>query len=230
MFLKNYLFKSVVLFTVFIGTISAYSQEVTPGADLVSRYIWRGKDFGSSPAFQPALTFSAGDFAIGAWGSVTFNDNKFQEQDLFMSYKFYDMVSLIVTDYFFPSDIIPNNNYFEYNDSLTGHTLEATVKFEGTEDIPFTLAVNYNFWGWDKDNSAYIELAYFTKIKDNKFDVFLGATTGEGIYGNTAGVVYFGATAKKEIKITESYSLPVFCRFITNPQAENIHLVFGLSL
>jgi hypothetical protein len=229
MLCKKYFLRPIVATIVFFCSLSLFANELTPGADIVSRYIWRGKDFGSSPAFQPALTYTLGDFSVGAWGSVTFNDNKFQEQDLFVSYKFFDMVSLIVTDYFFPNDEIANNNYFEYNDSLTYHILEATVKFEGTEEIPFTLAVNYNFWGWDKDNSAYIELGYFTKIKDNRLDVFLGATTGEGIYGNTAGVVYFGVQGKKEVKITDSYSLPVFCRFITNPQAENIHLVFGMS-
>ncbi len=226
-------FKTLLL--VFASLIIAVAkpvaaQELTPGADLVSRYVWRGLDFGSSPAIQPGLTFSYGDFSIGAWGSLTINDNKFQEQDIFVSYTIADMFSVTVTDYFFPNDDVAMNNYFEYDEDITGHILEATVKFEGTENLPVWAAFNVNFWGADPDNSMYVELGYKGKIKDNSFDVFLGATTDAGVYGHTAGVVYFGITGYKDIKISESFSLPVFCRFITNPQNENVHLVFGMSL
>ena len=39
--------------------------ELSLGADLVSRYIWRGKDFGNSPAIQPNVAFSVAGFKIG---------------------------------------------------------------------------------------------------------------------------------------------------------------------
>jgi hypothetical protein len=48
--------------------LSAYSQ-VSFGADVVSRYVWRGTDFGNSASVQPTLGFSFGNFEIGALGS-----------------------------------------------------------------------------------------------------------------------------------------------------------------
>lgn len=208
----------------------ALAAEFTPGATLVSRYIWRGKDFGSAPAIQPGLEYKTGNFAIGAWGSLTFNDNKFQEQDIYLSYNITDMFTVIVTDYFFPNDTVVNNKYFNYKDGETGHIFEGTVKFNGTEGIPLALAVNYNFYGADADNSAYIELTYSSKIGENNFDIFIGGTAGKGIYGDSEGIVYTGITGYKEIKFSESFTMPAFARLIFNPQAENIHFVFGLSL
>jgi hypothetical protein len=55
--------------------------------------------------------------------------------------------------------------------------------------------------------------------------------TGEtGYYGSGPGVINLGITASREIRITETFSLPVSASLITNPQAENIFLVFGISL
>jgi hypothetical protein len=38
-----------------------------------------------------------------------------------------------------------------------------------------------------------------------------------------------GINASKEIRITEDFSLPVFCSYILNPQAEISYLIFGIS-
>jgi hypothetical protein len=45
------------------------SSSFDVGADLVSNYIWRGSKFGTGPAVQPYVEFSAGNFALGSWGS-----------------------------------------------------------------------------------------------------------------------------------------------------------------
>ncbi len=76
----------------------------------------------------------------------------------------------------------------------------------------------------------YVELTYSGKVRDNAFDLFMGFALDDGLYGETFGVVNFGATVHKEIKFTDSFSLPVQASFITNPQAENMFLVFGISL
>jgi len=76
-------------------------------------------------------------------------------------------------------------------------------------------------------------------VKEVSIDVFAGMVfdnpdiaKGEpaGFYGQeTAGLINLGFTLSKEIKITESYSLPIFGSLITNPEAENIFMVFGIS-
>ncbi len=219
----------LVIMLIFLNGALLLGQELQPGADLVSRYIWRGKDFGNSPAIQPGLTYTWNDFSIGAWGSLTINDNIFQEQDLFVSYTLFDVFTFGVTDYFFPNDTISDNKYFHYKKEETGHTFELNVKIHDIADIAAYIAFNYNFYGADTANSSYLELGYKSKLKDIEFDAFMGFALDKGIYGNSFGVVYLGLTGYKNIKITEEFSLPVFSRLIFNPQAENIHLVFGLT-
>ena len=47
----------------------AQAQSVDLGADIMSRYVWRGTDFGNSAAIQPGLSYSKEGFTVGAWGA-----------------------------------------------------------------------------------------------------------------------------------------------------------------
>lgn len=205
------------------------------GTDVVSRYVWRGTDFGNSPSIQPFLSYSIAGFEIGSWGSFATNGANMQEVDLYASYTFAkEMFTVCVTDYFFPDATVNMNNYFDYADSTTGHIYEANVSFNGLEKVPVYFSANYNFYGADKDDSWYFEVGYEGSCKVVDFSVFVGATTGKGIYltpgADGFSVVNVGLGAEKEIKITEKWSLPVFAQLITNPQAQNIFFVFGFSL
>ena len=73
------------LFITFISVFNTFGQEIS--ADVVSRYVWRGTQFGDSGHIQPALILSAGDFEIGAWGSFALSGNdEWSELDLYISY------------------------------------------------------------------------------------------------------------------------------------------------
>lgn len=205
------------------------------GSDFVSRYVWRGTDFGNSPSIQPFITYSIAGFEIGTWGSFATNGANMQEVDLFASYTFVkDMFTLGVTDYFFPDETVRMDNYFDYSDSTTGHYFEGNLAFNGTEKVPLYLKANYMFYGADKDNSWYFEAGYNGRCKIVDFTVFMGATTGKGIYltpdADGFSVVNIGFGVSKDIKITENWSLPLFAQLITNPQAQKIFFVFGFSL
>lgn len=239
------------------------NTELSIGSDFVSRYVWRGTKFSSAPSIQPGLELGIGNLAIGAWGSYSFNGLDGAETDIYLSYTtLNDMISLTFTDYFFPIDTLGNNNYFEYDESKTGHVYEAAISFNGTDNLPLTLLVATNIYGADAkkinddENSAdfntedgnqystYIELGYSTKIKQTDLGFFAGFTPNDpkngdndtgyigetGFYGNTMGFVNIGATASKEIEITEKFALPVNMSIITNPMNENIFFVFGFSL
>jgi hypothetical protein len=216
-------------------------------ADIMSRYIWRGINLGgSSPSIQPTLEYNCGNLAIGAWGAYSFGHAiTSQEADLYAGYTIADMVNITATDYFLPNEDTLPNHYFNYKKDETGHVFELSAKFLGTEKIPFSLMVATNVYGSDAkksngDNqfSTYIELGYSCKVKETECSAFLGFTPtkpdkskGEtGYYGEGPGVINLGITATKDIKITDSFSLPVSTSLITNPQAENIFLVFGISL
>jgi hypothetical protein len=87
--------------------------------------------------------------------------------------------------------------------------------------------------------SKYLEIGYSADLKGVAVEVFAGMALdnpelakGEptGFYGQeAAGIINLGFSLSKEIKITDSYSLPVSGSIITNPEAENIFMVFGIS-
>jgi len=216
-------------------------------ADIMSRYIWRGLNLGgSSPSIQPNLEYSCGNLALGAWGAYSFNHAiTSQEVDLYVSYTIADLFNITATDYFLPGEDTLPNHYFNFRKNETGHLFEISAKYLGTEKVPLSLMVATNVYGADAkksngDNqfSTYIELGYSFNVKETGCSAFLGFTPtkpdtakGEtGYYGNGPGVINIGITATRDIKITDTFTLPISTSLITNPQAENIFLVFGISL
>lgn len=244
-------------------TISSPKVSFDFNADLVSRYVWRGTQFGgASPHLQPGISMDYKGLEFGAWGSYSLaGQNTAQEFDLYLSYTFLnEMLTATLTDYYFPDDTA-TYNYFEWNKDITGHILEASLSFNGTDNLPLHFLAAVNFYGADAQKinddqnspdfntstgiqySNYFELGYNFDVQDVNCDVFVGASlnspndlntaTGylgeSGFYGTGPGVVNLGLTASKEIKITEHFSLPLTTSIITNPQAEKIFFVFGIS-
>jgi hypothetical protein len=230
------------------------------GADLMSRYIWRGINFGGNgPAIQPTLKFNVGNnhhlFTLGAWGSYSVCNTSSEECDLFLSYTFRDILSLMVTDYFFPGAYTgERDQYFCYSQDSTGHVFEGAILFNGTRKIPLTFLAALNFYGNDAHRmkkindttfvenglqySTYIELGFKAVIKGIDFNAFIGGTLTSpdtdrhetGYYLNsTAGITNIGIKVSKSIPVTEKYSIPVQASLITNPMLGKIYLIFGLS-
>ena len=89
------------------------SNPIDIGADIMSRYVWRGTDYGSSPSIQPYMELGLGGFALGFWGAYTTNLPGVQELDFYANYTFSDVVTIGITDYFFPDEIF-GYDYYEY--------------------------------------------------------------------------------------------------------------------
>lgn len=235
---KISLFLSVAAISLMFST-QIFASEFSAGADVMSRYIWRGADYGNSPSIQPTLEFSSGGFAVGSWGAFSIDTDVYQELDLYMSYSFGELLSIGITDYFFPvyqsSNAMFSNKYFDYDNETTGHIIEGNLGYNCIL-LPVYLSANVAFYGADKnedgDNnfSAYIELGHNGTLNDVEYSVFLGITPSEGLYGDGFGVVNLGCSATKEIKFSETFSMPVMSGLIFNPQNENAYLVFGFSL
>ena len=101
-----------ILYTLLLSTI--LYGEITIGADVVSRYVWRGTDFGNAAAVQPSIetvilnsTYGPfGPITIGAWGSWALNGaTNGNECDLYASTTV-GPVGIIITDYFFPEYVV----------------------------------------------------------------------------------------------------------------------------
>lgn len=205
--------------------------EASIGADLVSGYIWRGQDLGNV-SIQPSASVSYKGFTLSGWGSVGIDKEDTKEFDLTLGYSTGGF-SVSVTDYWF------NNGpqYFHYGAHNTTHVYEAQMGYDFG-----VLAVNWytNFAGadgvkanGDRAYSSYFSIAASFKLGGLEWSAEIGATPWEtSFYNNGATgfeVSHISLTATKEIKFTDSFSLPVFAQATWNPATEGAYFVFGLS-
>jgi len=226
----------VTLLAVAVGMSASENvkaQSMNVGADLVSSYVWRGVFQGNAgPAFQPTLSLTTGNFTIGAWGSTDFNAAK--EFDLYAGYSIGNL-SLTVTDYWWEGQGV--GKYFDYKDNSTNHWFEASLGYNFGETLPLSLTWSTMLLGKDKDSngdamySSYFEAKYSTKVEDVAVDLGLGVVPFKSdLYGcNDLAVTNVFVKGTKEVKFTDSFSLPVYVQAIFNPRAEQTHLVVGVT-
>ena len=225
---------TVTSLIIIICSSSFPQATVSVGADIYSRYNWRGLDFGDSPSFQPTLSFSAGGFTIGAWGAYNFfsgTNPAYSENDLFASYSIATpssgSFSILYTDYYYPSSGL---SFFKY-DINGSHVLEAGLGYSGPESFPIQLTGYYNFKN-DPDKSAYIQVGYPANVGEVSLSFFAGFTTASSAWYATtnAGLINLGIAATKNVIITDNFSLPVHVSYILNPYLEQSFLIAGISL
>ena len=228
--MKNQVKSCLLAITIIFSAVPCICQ-VDVGADFVSRYLWRGQLLANGPSIQPSISFTKGSFEIGAWGSYGLASGfDGTEADIYATFSV-GPVSATLTDYFFPSDRsgVDFDNYFEYDKDLTGHVLEVMLSYE-VDDFPLSIDVAYDFYGADHDNSFYIGLGY--SISDQT-ELFVEGGNGwysfESSGDDSFGLVSIGLTHTKEIKFSETFSLPIFGTIAINPDGEKLFLVFGIS-
>lgn len=230
----------IVLLSCLGSITTAKSQsniEVNLGADLVSSYVWRGyKQAGAS--VQPSLSASLSGFTLGAWGSTDFTstDGK-KEVDFTASYQTSGL-KIAVTDYWWDGE--GKYRYFSNpHDGNNGHYLETTLGYTLSEALPLSLTWNTFLLGKgnkkaDGSNSysTYIELAYPFLVQNVSMGISTGFTPWNSAVYGTSGFKFTSITlsAAKGIKISDSYTLPIFANIICNPELEDIHFVFGISI
>lgn len=169
----NKIYFSISLLLALVMFQTGFSQEkkckipfkLNVGADLMSRYVWRGMDYGSSPSIQPTLSFGIGDFEIGYWGAIAVTTN-YLESDLYAKYT-YKGFSVAVTDYYIPALATDfNDTRYSYCNSknkidfdtttglslnkFTTHSIEASLQYKGPEKFPISILVATYVYGNDK--------------------------------------------------------------------------------
>lgn len=214
---------SNILLLIMIITIEMAVGQVSIGADIVSRYIWRGTDFGNAAAVQPGIETSLGSITLGAWGSWAFNGaSDGNECDLYASTQV-GPINITLTDFFFPS--YSEDGFFKFdgkNADDAKHIIELSA---ASEVSSFSLLVGINVYGDYDDmgtnedllddkvrNSTYLELSY------NAFTIGLG----NGVYSTDGefAPVSLGVTANRD-NFSASY--------IINPDQETSFLIFGVN-
>jgi len=213
-------------------TVVLSNAQLSVNADVVSRYIFRGVDYGNSPAFQPSIAYTAGNFVVGGWGSYAFAEQtinqesvSFREADLYAAYSFDFGLSVGVTDLYFPG-----TKWFEFGDMTSSHAFELNLNQQIKNfSISANTMLNNSLGGASEKGIWYFELGY---AKDN-IEFFIGGGDGIFVTSYEKGdfqVVNLGIKGTKELKITETFSLPVFGQVILNPNTEDLHLVVGFTL
>lgn len=194
-------------------------QSASIGADIVSRYIWRGTDFGESMAVQPALTLGFGGLEMGAWGSYSISASGAgaNENDLWASYTVSTSngasFSFGITDYYFPA---PGGHGFFVTDA---HTLELSASVTGPESFPVSFLAGKMVRN-DDDKSLYLEASVpVSSFQDVDLSLTAGMVAGESEFYGTEGTAFvnLGVSASKELVITDSFSLPLSVSYILNP-------------
>ena len=228
----------IITTLLFIAAVTAKAQdtlETTIGTDLVSQYVWRGQDLGGV-SVQPTLGLSYKGLSLSAWGSAGLsNPADTREFDLTLAYTIGGF-NIGVTDYWFNAGLDPLNRYFAYAADCTNHVFEANVGY----DFGFASLQWYtNFAGNDgltpdekRAYSSYVEVNVPFVLGGVDWTATAGAVPfATDFYGVEGfGVVNVALTASKDIRITDSFSIPVFAQVAANPYSKNAFFVFGLTL
>jgi hypothetical protein len=197
---------------------TSVEAEIGIGADLVSRYVWRGSDFGDGVSIQPGISYTAGALEVGTWASYSITSAAgANEHDLYVTYSLQDL-SITLTDYYFPQ----GGDFFEFEDEDGAHSLEISA---GYATGPLSLMAGFFFLNDAVEEDAlYVEVGYALPEMSEGIEAGLFAAAGNGQY-STSGksdieFVNAGLTVSND-----SYS----ASYIINPDKETTFLVFAMS-
>lgn len=230
------LFLILLLQSVFKPGIMAQEKQtwrVDFRADLYWRHLWRGDQLGDSPAFEPEITFSKGNFGLSVWGANTFN-NSYSEIDIILNYKVLPFMNLSLYDYYNPVQGA-ENKFLKYSGSEMRHTIELTADLE-KDDFPLSMLAGVFLYG-DKDSitakerfSTYIETGYKIKIIKPDLYIFAGLTPFEGYYARNSAFINLGATLSESFSIGKKIEIPAKVTFCGNPYTNKTWLVFAVGI
>ena len=195
--------------------------------------MWRGLEYGTSPAVFPALNYSTEGFNAFVMGAYTW-DGSHQEVDLGLSYT-HKALTLGAVDYYYPSNVGENDNYFNFKNRDTGHSVETYLTI-APEKAPVYLTFSTFVFGADKKlngnqaYSSYAEIGYtHTFNNDNNLSLALGAALNKSFYTdyekgfNIVNIAVKYATAFE----LGNFKLPVSASYIINPYREKSYFTFS---
>jgi hypothetical protein len=236
------IFAVATLLVIGLSSVNAQEEESSSvfdaGADIYTSYIWRGAKFGAGPAFQPWVSAGLGNLEIGAWGSVNSSTDEGFEMDLYASFSTDFGLSITVTDYYFGhvdgdslgidddgETVYDQLGFLSYNDA---HFIEPMVSFAAGD---FSITAAYMFVPGFDDGDMYFEAGYTLGAVD------LAVGLGDGAYTATNddpdggfNICNISIGTSKEIKITDSFSLPLSGAVVLNPATEGFYITAGISL
>jgi uncharacterized protein (TIGR02001 family) len=235
---------AALLAVVALSATPARAQETTHvsvGVDLVSRYIWRGIDAADAPSVQPSISFGLRGWELGTWGSYALSNRATagDEIDLYLRHTHEwsrgGSAGVVVTDYYYPNAGKGFSDFHDY-DAPGGpgaHVLELGASAT-LPSHPLTLAAYVDVYN-DAGHNVYVQADYPLTLAGTSLDFFAAATPGSdrnpGYYGtDDFAFLNVGVSAKKEVRVSDAFSLPVWVSWSVNPNLDIAYLVVGMSL
>ena len=205
------------------------------GVGLATKYIWRGLESATAPVIAPTIFYNNKGFNVFVFGAYSF-DGDYRELDYGLSYT-YRWFTIGATDYFYPSPAGESDNYFNFKNKTTGHSIETYVTL-APEKVPLWLTLSTFIYGADHRTdgrqaySSYAELGYNYNFKEiHNLSLTLGAALNKGMYTDYEGgfnVVNIELKYQIDIPIGH-FSLPLSGAYILNPYNKKSYFDFGLS-
>lgn len=215
-------------------TLAQDNIETTISADFVNEYIWRGLKLGDI-SVQPKLGVGYKGLSLTAWGNYGLsNVDDSKEFDLTLDYTIKGF-SIGITDYWFSKGQDPDSRYFKYDAHGTNHVFEAYAGY----DFSFASVKWFtNFAGNDynmngkRDYSCYAEVNVPFRLAAVDWTGSAGVVPFKSSMYRTNGfaVTYLSLRANKEIRITDTFIVPIFGQVAADPCTQNAYLVVGLTL
>ncbi len=231
--------KRTIIFILFTGSIIVIKAqdkvEATISADIVSQYIWRGQELGNA-SFQPSLGIAYKNLSLSAWGSVGLVDaSDTKEIDLTLAYTL-GSLNIGITDYWVNDGLDPKNRYFKYDAHGTNHLFEANIGYDFGV-VAFQWYTNFTGNdGTNKDGkraySSYFEISAPFKLATCDWVATTGFVPYATDFYDTSGfsMTNLSLRATKDIKVTNSFIIPIFGELSANPCSQKAYLTFGFTL
>ena len=221
------------------------------GADLVSRYMWRGTDM-AGISIQPKLGISWQGLSLDLGSNIGFSKEDIQDLDLTLMYSRWGF-NIGVIDYW-TKDVDEENRYFYY-DAYGPHQFEANL---GYTCKYFSLQAYTMFAGNDfkvngkRAYSTYIELAVPFRAAGLDWDARVGISPMESagvggtrivhslftdfeiednsyMYGEGFNCSMASIRATKTLEF-KKFQIPVFAEIHTNPYLQKAYLLAGIGI
>lgn len=223
----------VALLGTFVSTTTMAQDklEVSLGADVVSKYVWRGFDQGSGASIQPSLGLAYKGVSLSAWGSTSITSLEPKEFDITLGYNIGGF-GISITDYWWAGE---SGKYGHYKNS---HYFEGALSYHFGEKVPLTVSAAMMFAGADKNPegdqnfSTYFNASYDIACpEDITLTPSIGVSTKSYLYTGEkiSGITDISLKAAKEIKVTDSFSIPIFVQATVAPAMDKTYLVFGMA-
>ena len=233
--------KKIMFFLLVLVSVFATAQEsiLNLGVQLQTKYVWRGMEMqteDASPTLFPSITYSKDGFNAYVMGGYSIN-GKYGEVDLGLSYT-NGWFTIGLADYYYPTLTTNQDEYFEFQNSKTGHWFEGYVTIT-PETFPVSLTLSNFFAGADKNlegkqaYSTYAELGTWYDFNVNKqISLNLGMAFNESCYNayeHGFGICNIEAKYTHIVQLKNECTLPLSVSYIINPVFEKAFVNFSAN-